>query len=338
MKANRFAIIGCGKQAEKHAACVAEIPGLEMVFFDLDHDLSRNLAQRHNSPWSSSLDDILADSQVAATLISTPTPTHYELITASLKADKDVLCEKPITDRLETMADIQRLEREHNRFVMAGNLYRFVPTFEQARDLLRPQADGGSPPLGKPLSALFRIGGRGNHRAWKHSRAHGGGAVNEMLVHMVDLAMWLLGPITDVRVAECSLLAPERIIDGQAVTADAEDYVQVGLSNEAGTRIICQADFITAGFRQYVEIMGDNGSFMGSIQDQIPSFAFLNQAQGGVAAGRTDLSGSGPSVLQRQMNSFVRAVLKNGRPDRNTSTDSVELMALMDRVKGQCEL
>src|SRR5215471_10530207 len=46
---------------------------------------------------TSELDAILADREVDALVIATPTNTHYALVKAALQAGKHVLVEKPIT-------------------------------------------------------------------------------------------------------------------------------------------------------------------------------------------------------------------------------------------------
>ena len=50
------------------------------------------------------------------------------------------------------------------------------------------------------------------------------------------------------------------------VTVDAEDYVMIRCFGANGIEIFCQADLITPVFCQYVEIQGENRTFMGSIQ------------------------------------------------------------------------
>jgi myo-inositol 2-dehydrogenase / D-chiro-inositol 1-dehydrogenase len=188
------------------------------------------------------------------------------------------------------------------------------------------------------LSAFFSLGGRGEHKIWKHQKATGGGAINEMLVHMVDLANWYFGPLQDIQVISCDLRAPQRIIDGQEVSADAEDYVLLQCVGNNGIRVLFQADLITPAFIQYVEVQTENGTFMGSIQPDMPSYVFLKKDSGGFSAGKTVLNYGRRNVLDIQMLNFVHAIIKREVPDRNTIADSLELAKNMAEIRRQTEL
>ena len=107
--------------------------------------------------------------------------------------------------------------------------------------------------LGRVLTANFRIGGRGSHQVWKHRKETDGGAINEMMVHMIDLAIWYFGPVKEAKVVDSHLMMPERVIGGETVTVDAEDYVLALFEMESGVRVTIQADLVTPSFNQFVE-------------------------------------------------------------------------------------
>ena len=79
-------------------------------------------------------DAILGDPGIDAVIIASPTPTHVDLITASVQAGKVVLCEKPIDLDLARVdacwADIKDLDA----IVMVGFNRRFDPSFAEMRD------------------------------------------------------------------------------------------------------------------------------------------------------------------------------------------------------------
>jgi predicted dehydrogenase len=222
---------------------------------------------------------------------------------------------------------------------MVGYIYRYVPILEEGFRLFREhQINGNSLVMGKPLSAFFRLGGRGGHQVWKHRKATGGGAINEMLVHMIDLANWYFGPIQKAEVISCDLRYPEREIQGERVTVDAEDYILVRCLGNNGLEVFCQGDLITPSFSQYVEIQSENGTFMGSIQSDMPSYVFLKKDGGGFSSGKTELHYGRRNVVDLQMMTFIQAVLKKDVPDRNTIEDSLELMRIMDEIGKQVKV
>ena len=156
-----------------------------------------------------------------------------------------------------------------------------------------------------------------------------------MLVHMIDLANWYFGPVQHVEVVSCALRYPERIIHGEKARVDAEDFVLVKCVGAHDIEIFCQADLITSSFCQYVEIQAENGSFMGSIQPDMPSYVYLKEARGGYAAGKTELRYGQRNVFDIQMVAFIQAVLKRHFPDRNTVEDSLNSIRILDEIVRQ---
>jgi len=332
----KIGLVGCGKQAPKHISGLKKIPGVELVLSDIQADLARDLAAKEGIAWVENMDDIFADPGIVATAICTPTRTHVGLIKNAIEAGKHVFCEKPLSDSIEEARNLQRALAGSDRIVMLGYVYRFVPILVEAHRLFSLQRlNGESLTMGRPLSAFFRLGGRGSHQTWKHQKATGGGAINEMLVHMIDLANWYFGPIEEIEVISHDIRCPERVIQGRKMEADAEDFILIRCIGACGVEIFCQADLITPAFTQYVEIQSENGSFMGSIQADMPSYIFLKEARGGYDAGRTELRFGQRNLFDIQIMTFVQSVLQNRLPDRNTVEDSLQLMWLTEKIRKQ---
>jgi predicted dehydrogenase len=332
----KIGFLGCGKQAGKHIASLQKIPNVEVVLADIDKSLAKGLAEKNKVFWVGDPENIFADNGIMAVIICTPTQTHGSLITSALQAKKDVLCEKPLCDAMEEALALQKLEKQSKQIVTVGYVYRYVPIFEEGHRIIhQQQVNGESLVLGRPLSAFFRLGGRGGHQAWKHQKASGGGAINEMLVHMVDLANWYFGPLTNIEVITCALRYPDRYVNGEKVEVDAEDHIWIKCLGRNEVEIFCQADLITPAFSQFVEIQGENGSFRGSIQSDMPSFVFLQESRGGYDTGKTELRFGRRNVFDIQMMSFIQSVLRREKPDRNTIDDSLMLMNILAEIRKQ---
>jgi predicted dehydrogenase len=332
----KVGLIGCGKQAGKHIAGLLNIPRVELVLSDIRSDLAEELALKNGVQWTDHPDSILSDSTIQAVVICTPTQSHISLIKAALNGDKDVFCEKPLCDSIKEAYDLKEYSKHYEQVVMIGYVYRFVPIFGEGYKLLcEHKINGESLVLGRILSAFFRLGGRGGHQAWKHKKASGGGAINEMLVHMIDLANWYFGPLKNVEVISCDLRYPQRIINGEKVEADAEDFILFRCLGTDGSEILCQGDLITPAFSQYVEIQGENGTFMGSIQSDMPSYIFLKESRGGYSVGKTMLQFGRRNVLDIQMMAFIQSVLRRQFHDRNSIDDSLALMHILEEIRGQ---
>lgn len=331
MTTTKFGLIGCGKQAEKHINSLMKFPDVKLIIADVQPALAEHLAIQTKTQWVPSVEKIFEIDDIDAVLVCTPTPSHAGLIGKALKSGKFVFCEKPLCQHLDEAVSLKQLEDESGKFVFIGYLYRSVPVLAKGLELLRGSDEQSI--LGKPLSAFFRIGGRGSHRLWKHLKEKGGGAINEMLVHMVDLANWYFGHLKDIAVISKKLKSAERMIQGESEIVDAEDYVMMTCTGKSGVEISFIADFITPAFTQYVEIQCENGSFMGSIQKDFPSYMFLKEARGKCPAGKTVLANGERSFLDIQMEAFYNCILTNTAPDKNRITDSMELMKIVEAVR-----
>jgi predicted dehydrogenase len=330
----RIGLIGCGKQAPKHIAGWRKAGQTDFIVADRDPALARALAEREQVAWTESPDAVFADAKVTAVDLCTPTPTHAGLVRTAIAAGKDFFCEKPLCETAAEAREIRALAEQGGRIGMVGYIYRFAPAFEQAQRILDQTAGTGmSAALGKLSVATMRIGGRGSAALWKHRRDSGGGAISEMLVHMLDLAIWYFGPIKSVDVMARDLYRPKRVINGVNETADAEDFVIVRCATESGVPVVIEADLLTPAFTQILEVQGDNGTLVGSIQSDWPQFVFVIREAGGFKPGRTDLKIDSGDMFQAQMATFVRAVEQRRQPDRCTLQDSVHVLEALELMR-----
>ena len=320
-------LVGCGKQSEKHISGLRAAGIENIILHDIDPKLSSALAKRMDLDWCEDISVPLGDASLAAIDICTPTPTHAPLITSAFNAGKHVFCEKPLCENLAQANDLVKLADQTGLKCGIGYIYRFAPVFEELHKMLHEsgssQDDG---PMGKLKCASLRIGGRGSHAVWKHQKATGGGAINEMIVHMLDLAIWLFGTQAELEVITKQQLCPTRVINGESVEVDAEDYVVVR-GKFGGVEVLFQADMLTPEFSQLVTLQGENASFMGSIQPQIPSHVFLSQPSGSYEKGSTSLEFAPANLFEKQMADFVQAIRE---PDHQPRCSLEEARVVME--------
>ena len=324
----RIAIVGCGKQSEKHIKGLKTANnGVEFLLVDTNEQAAKKLGEQLNMPWTTDIDAALKD--VSAVDICTPTQSHKPLISRALGAGKDFFCEKPLCESLDEAREISGMVKNSGRIGMIGYIYRFAPVFEQAKEIISSGA------LGKPVAATFRIGGRGSHQVWKHMKKTGGGALNEMLVHMLDLAIWYFGRTEETQVLDSRLLRPSRVINGKAETVDAEDWIVVRAKMQNGAEVLFQADMATPAFSQSMEIQGENGTLVASIQPDRPSYIHLDKPAGNHPAGKTVLKTEGTEFFNAQMKEFLDAVGQKRPPRRCTVEDSVLVVEAVENIRKQ---
>src|SRR5271167_1732047 len=102
-----FALFGAGRIGVLHAANIAANHSRAHLsyVYDTNAKAAEAAAAAYGARAAPSIEAVLGDDSVDAVLIASSTDTHVDLITASARAGKAILCEKPID------LDIARVER-----------------------------------------------------------------------------------------------------------------------------------------------------------------------------------------------------------------------------------
>lgn len=327
-------LFGCGKQAPKHISGLMSVPDVQVVLCDRDPNLAESLANDLGLEYVNHEDDIFNLKDLSAIDICTPVDSHLGLIRKAAERGVDFFCEKPLCASLEEAEEIARVIGKTDNFGQIGFNYRYSPAMKEAQNILDTVPSmGTSSTLGRITGGVFRVGGRGGHQLWKHKSETGGGAINEMMVHLIDLFIGLIGEISEVDVLDKRLVRPIRNIAGETHVVDAEDFIVVKLTSTTGVSIICQADLTTPSFIHYVDIAGENGNFYGSIQPDMRNFVYCENAAGGYEKGQTSLDFGRRNFFEAQMADFVNSVRTRVEPKSGTVKDSVQILSVLDKIR-----
>jgi predicted dehydrogenase len=322
----RIGVVGCGKIAEKHFNAYRRIEEVDVLATDIDPD-KESIAEERGVAWVRDR-DTLFERDLDAVDVCTPVTTHAEIIHDALEAGYDVFCEKPLAESAEEAAKIRDHAERADATLVVGYLYRFHPAFEWARTIL---TDGI---IGDPYYAIFRVGGRGSASAWKHDADAGGGAANEMLVHMLDLATWYFGEPDHAEALYVDTLLETREIDGESVSATAEDVIMLRIQTSADVEIVCQSDLVTPSYMNYVEIQGTNGSLFTTILDYFPSFVYCNNPRGVYDRGHNFREFEHVDLFERELRHFVESVRGDLTITMDSLTESSRIHRLIDDALG----
>jgi len=185
-----FAIIGCGKIAQRHAEQIARVGKLTAVC-DIDFQRAQQLASDFNCKTYHDISELLAvESNVDVICICTPNYLHAQQTILSLNAGKHVLCEKPLAiNGRDAEKMIQAAEINQKKlFVVKSS--RYTPAIEA----LKNKIDLGA--LGKINSfQLNCIWNRPNEyyaENWRGTNEQDGGTLFTQFSHYIDVLLWLL--------------------------------------------------------------------------------------------------------------------------------------------------
>jgi len=141
------------------------------------------LAQKTGAAIQTS-DEIIANADIDAVIIGTPTDTHYDLIHASARAGKAIFCEKPIDMSADRIRDCMVVVAEQKVPFLTAFNRRFDQNFSDIQRRIVAgeignveivtilSRDPSPPPLGYIKSS--------------------GGIFRDMMIHDLDMARFLL--------------------------------------------------------------------------------------------------------------------------------------------------
>ncbi len=246
----KFGLVGLGAMGQLRARSVMTSPETELVAVaDIDGAKAEQLARRCGARAWGDYHELLEREEIAAVIVSTPAHLHEEMALAALGAGKHVLCEKPLTNGLESARRVLRAAADADKKLAVGFNHRYYPAFR----FLKSGVDDGW--IGE-LDHLRVFGGHdglSNFRApWMYEGSlSGGGAMMDVGLHMTDLARYVLGEIREVYgVAGSNIWG----------VSGSEDRALAILKSDAGVPAIFEATWNEwKGYRTYLEAYGRQG-------------------------------------------------------------------------------
>ncbi|MEP5247758.1 MAG: inositol 2-dehydrogenase, partial [Alphaproteobacteria bacterium] len=240
-------LLGCGRIGAVHAASISRIAGARVTAVsDAMPAAAQALAAKTGAQVMDS-DTLIANNEVDAVVIGTPTDTHYALIHAAAAAGKAIFCEKPIDMSADRIRDcIKAVEQAGAPFMTAFNR-RFDPNFAHLQASLA-QGDIGDAEI---VTILSRDPSPPPVSYVKSS----GGIFRDMMIHDLDMARFLLGEEPTSVFAVGSAL-----VDAEIGAAGDADTAAVTLTTASGK--ICQISNsrrATYGYVQRIEVHGSTG-------------------------------------------------------------------------------
>jgi UDP-N-acetyl-2-amino-2-deoxyglucuronate dehydrogenase len=194
MKKLNFAIVGCGRIAERHAVHIKNLAILKAVC-DIKPERAEKFSNEFKVSAYTSLQDLLSSvREIDVVSVCTPNGLHAEQTIRALRAGCHVLCEKPMaTNSYDCGKMIQEAEKANKRlFIVKQN--RFNPPVTAVKKAI----DEGR--LGRILSVQLSCFWNRNIEYfqtsdWKGSLIMDGGSLYTQFSHFIDLLYWLFGDI-----------------------------------------------------------------------------------------------------------------------------------------------
>lgn len=280
----KMAIIGVGGIARNvHLPAYANIDCVDIVAVcDILPDRAKEVAKKFDIPaYYTDYKDVLNIEGLDAVDICTPNYWHSIIAVDALEKGLHVICEKPDAINVEAAERMKAAAEKNGKTLMVIRNNRFLETSK----FLKKYIDDGK--MGNIYAGRCGwqrrrgIPGRGGWFTTKE--LSGGGPLIDLGVHMIDLAMWLMGNPKPVAVTGCTynkFANSEDVSDSKESrfgdrnaegTFDVEDLAMGFIRFENGACL--QIEFSWASNvekeKRYVELRGEKAGSKWSSDDNL---------------------------------------------------------------------
>lgn len=179
----KVGLIGLGNMGQNHLRVLSMLKNVDLRFIhDADTKRSQQLAKQYDVRCSVDLDDDLGT--VDAVVLVTPTSTHFDYIKKIGNRVSAIFVEKPLTDDLRTSKEVLALAKEKKLRIQTGFIERYNPAVVVLKQV---------------VASAQRVVNIDFTRTNKvSSRITDVDVVTDLMIHDIDLALFLNGPSKQV--------------------------------------------------------------------------------------------------------------------------------------------
>ncbi len=205
-----FAIVGCGRIAQRHAEHIHN-KGILVAVCDVVKERADELAAKYDAKAYYAIEDLLLNEKgIDVVAVCTPNGLHAAHSIAALRSGFHVICEKPMALNVNDCGQMIQAAEQANKRLFAIKQNRYNPPVQAVKKLI----DEGR--LGKlysiQLSCFWNRNNDYYKNSWKGTADLDGGTLYTQFSHFIDLLYWMVGDVKNVN-AFISNYAHKGIID-----------------------------------------------------------------------------------------------------------------------------
>lgn len=229
----KFLIAGLGSIGRRHLRNLKHLDQNDIILYRT-HQATLPDSELCDHPIYTDLGEALAQ-KPDGVIVANPTSMHLSVAQVAAEAGAALLIEKPVSDSLIGIRELQNVLEQTGKPALIGFHYRYHPVLQAIKKII----DSGQ--LGKPLKAHVHWGeylpGWHPWEDYRHSyaaRADLGGGVLNTLSHPIDYLRWLMGEVGSVSADLANLSTLE---------LDVEDNAELLFRFQAGSRATIHVDY-----------------------------------------------------------------------------------------------
>lgn len=199
-----------------------------------------------------SFDKMIAEADLDAVIVSTPTSSHVSIARQALESGLAVFVEKPLTLTAAESRELAELAAERGLANQVGYHNRFVGTFRETRRLVEAGAIGEVHHIDGRAFGQVVTKPQDSGRTWRSKKSEGGGCLHDYACHVIDLMNFVVGHPTQVTAARLAKIH----------SSSVEDAVYAMFSYENGAIGTLETNWSDESYRKMttsVTIYGSHG-------------------------------------------------------------------------------
>ena len=278
-------IVGLGRIGKMHAKNIYQ----NLPMFNLkcvsDPSVDKKFIKSFDSVGVCNSADLISNNSIDAVIISSPTPTHVELIKQCALNKKHVFCEKPISFSEQELIDVIEIVNNKNIYLQVGLNRRFD------RDFILAKEKVSSGQIGDVHTINIT-----NHDAsipkFKFLKSSGG-MLHDLCIHDFDMLKFLTGESVKEIYVRGAVFVEKKL-------NDIGDIDNALITLELNSGILCTIDSSRQthyGYDQRIEIFGSKGVIC--VENKRESLYFLSNQK------HTQRSKIQYSFVERYRKSYV---------------------------------
>lgn len=180
----KIGLIGLGAMGQNHLRVLSILKKADVRFiYDANTQRAADLAAQYSVQHIAKIDEAF-NQTLDAVIICTPTSTHTSYIKQASNYVKNIFVEKPMAASLAEAEEINQLVFEKKLNLQVGFIERFNPAVQQLKRVL----DASRNVISIDFTRTNKLS----------SRITDVDVISDLMVHDVDLALYLNGPIRDL--------------------------------------------------------------------------------------------------------------------------------------------
>ncbi|GGD87006.1 Gfo/Idh/MocA family protein [Paenibacillus nasutitermitis] len=253
----RVAVVGCGNVATCYIPNMKKNNQYAEVVAVCDSRIERakELAATYEiERYYGDFEQMLREEAFDLLVNLTSMPFHEPYSRLALEAGKHVWVEKPISTELKSAHELVAYAKQQGLGLWSAPNTPASPAFRYMSEMIESGA------IGKPFTAqgIYGTGGP-SWGQWFYKK--GGGSLFDLGVYNITTLTGLLGPAKSV-VAMSGIAIPERVVEGEAITVEADDNTALILDHGNAVFSVVQTGFVYGNQMEdwSVQIIGTKGA------------------------------------------------------------------------------